>query len=83
MPKKGPSATPYVTEFMKKYVDREVTIADIYNWHVDTVGQPEFQKFHVRDALYRLEELGLVERAEPMEGDRTVFWQTTPLMVQG
>lgn len=84
MPKKiGFDVEAYVSDFLvNRYPTQEVTMRQIHEWYADhdagNEEDPPFEIFHVRDALYRLESHGVVERSKGIWGDRSTYWCCTP-----
>lgn len=65
----------FIMNTLRQWPNNEVTHRDLIAWFVTTTGkQPDFQLFHVRDALYRLENKGLVERYKG-PNDRGFYWR--------
>lgn len=67
----------FILGTLRKFPDRELLHKDMIRWFIHTTGkEPDFERFHLRDACYRLENKGLIVRyKEP--GDRGFYWGVT------
>lgn len=65
----------FILQTMRSYPNREMTRRDLTVWFEETMESPAtFQAFHLRDALYRLEAKGKVERFQGIN-DRAIHWR--------
>ena len=64
----------FIMKTLRAYPNRKISRMDLTCWFVEVMEAPQnFQDFHMRDALYRLEDLGFVGRTKA-DGDKTFQW---------
>ena len=67
-------AKTFVLDTMREWPNNEMTISHLLDWYYTKHGaRPPFEHFHVRDALYALEDKGMVVRFKGPE-DRPFYW---------
>lgn len=63
----------FILSTLRTYPDNEMTIPELHSWHAQIASWDNYQNFHFRDALYRLQDQGLVERTKHA-GEKAYHW---------
>ena len=68
---------PFILDTLTEFSDQECSQLDLRAWHRQTKGDATanmYKGYNFRDALYRLETKGLVERYFD-ETEQTIYWR--------
>lgn len=69
-----PHVKLFVEQTLQNFKENEMTMRDLFEWYKDQQGDPDFQMFNIRDALYVLEGQGVAERWQG-ENDTRIYWR--------